>query len=719
MKGKLFLILLLSLLLSGALQPGSPLPEREKVLSKMIANWLANWHYSGRKIDDDFSAKSFAQFTKYLDNGKNFLIQADLEALKPYTHKIDDGLLGGDFAIPRLGRELLRQRVLQVQGFAREILSRPFDFSLDDSIELDADKRETSRDLDQLRSWWGKWLKYLTLTQYINLQKAALKDVPPRMDGAPAERASGKKEKEQDAPPVVPAFSPELEAKARQTVGKSVERLFGRLLKERSEEMQSLYFNSLTSIFDPHSQYFPPRAKEDFDIEMSGTLEGIGALLGEDDGFIKIFDVIAGSPAWIQGILKVEDIILKVGQGDEEPVDIVGMSVADAARLVRGKKGSMVRLTVRKPDGRILQVALVRNVVELKETYARSALLANDQLKRSFGYVYLPKFYHDFNHSGGRNAAADVKKEIRKLAARGVEGMILDLRGNGGGALDDAVKMSGLFIEKGPVVQVKDRHSAPQVYEDRDGEISWDGPLVVLVNSFSASASEIVAAALQDYRRALIVGDQTFGKGTVQVMLDLDRFLAPDLGHLRPLGALTLTVQKYYRITGGSTQYQGVVPDVRLPDVYAYLETGEKTQEHSLPWDTVASLSFATWKKPGPGLSEIQTRSQQRLAANPRLRIVAENVARLKKQRQKTVATLNIEHFMAEQESLHRQAEAYRREQVAYPHLRALASDEPAAAAVDEGKRREWLEDLRRDPVIEEATRILDDLRAAPPRNDG
>ena len=716
MKGKLFLVLLLSLLLSGALQPGTPLPEREKALSKMIANWLANWHYSGKKIDDDFSAKSFAQFTKYLDNGKNFLIQADLEALKPYIHKIDDGLLGGDFTVPRLGRELLRQRVLQVQVFAREILSKPFDFSLDESIELDADKRETCRDLDQLRAWWGKWLKYLTLTQYINLQKAAQKSTAPGADGVGVEGANGRMEKE-DAPAVF-AFSPELEAKARQAVGKSVERLFGRLLKERSEEMQSLYFNSLTSIFDPHSQYFPPRAKEDFDIEMSGTLEGIGALLGEDDGFIKIFDVIAGSPAWIQGILKVEDIILKVGQADGEPVDIVGMSVADAARLVRGKKGSTVRLTVRKPDGRILQVSLVRNVVELKETYARSALLDNDQLKRTFGYVYLPKFYHDFNRSGGRNAAADVKKEILKLTARGVEGMILDLRGNGGGALDDAVKMSGLFIEKGPVVQVKDRHSAPQVHEDRGGEISWDGPLVVLVNSFSASASEIVAAALQDYRRAVIVGDQTFGKGTVQVMLDLDRFLAPDLGHLKPLGALTLTVQKYYRITGGSTQYHGVVPDITLPDVYAYLETGEKTQKHSLPWDTVAPLSFATWKKQGPGLAEIQKRSRQRLADNPRLRIVTENVARLKKQRQKTVATLNIEQFMTEQESLHRQAEAFRREQVAYPHLHALTSDDPATAAVDE-KRKEWLEDLRRDPVIEEATRILDDLRAAPPRYDG
>jgi carboxyl-terminal processing protease len=712
MKGKIFLILLLSLLLTGAMQTGTTSPEREKALSKMIANWLANWHYSGKKIDDDFSLKSFAQYTKYLDNGRNFLVQADLETLRAYALKVDDGLLQGDFSLPRLGRQLLRQRVQQVQGFARGILAKPFDFTLDEQIELDADKRETSRDLAQLRAWWSQWLKYLTLTQYINLQRATVKAVPPRTDGIPVEGASGQKN---GAVSPTEDFSPQLEAKARQEVGKSVERLFKRLLQERSEEMQSLFFNSLTAIFDPHSQYFPPRAKEDFDIEMSGALEGIGALLGDDDGFIKIFEVIPGSPAWIQNILKAEDIILKVAQGNEEPVDVVGMSVSDAARLVRGRKGSLVRLTVRKPDGRILQVSLVRNVVELKETYARSALLANDQLKRTFGYVYLPKFYHDFNRSGGRNAADDVDREVRKLADMGVEGMILDLRGNGGGALEDAVRLSGLFIEKGPVVQVKDRHSAPQVYEDRDGKISYRGPLVVLVNSFSASASEIVAAALQDYRRAIVVGDQTFGKGTVQVMLDLDRFISPDMNHLRPLGALTLTVQKYYRITGGSTQYLGVAPDVVLPDIYAYLAVGEKSQKNSLPWDTVPSLSFPTWDKAGPGLAEIQKASQQRLAANPRFRLIEENIARLKKQRQTTQSTLNLKKFQAEQETLFREAEKYNQQQSAYPYLQATPGDSAADPALPQDeKRKEWLEGLVKDPVIEEAIRILDELRAPP-----
>ena len=701
MKGKIILVVLLALLLSGALPPDAQTPEREKVLSKMIGNWLANWHYSGKKIDDEFSARSFAQYTKYLDNGKNFLIQPDLEALKGYLYKIDDELLQGDFSLPRLGRQLLRQRVLQVQGFAREILSRPFDFSQDEQIELDSGKRETCRDLSQLRAWWQKWLKYLTLTQYYNLQKAAA-----------GEKNGAAKAGE---------FSSILEAKARQAVGKSVERFFSRLLTARSEEMESLFFNSLIAIFDPHSQYFPPRDKEDFDIDMSGTLEGIGALLGEDDGFIKVFEVIPGSPAWIQNLLKVEDVILKVGQGDEEPVDIVGMSVADAARLVRGKKGSLVRLTVRKPDGRIVQISLVRNVVELQETYARSAVLANDNLKKSFGYIYLPKFYHDFNHAAGRNAGDDVGKEIRKLVALGVDGMILDLRSNGGGALEDAVKLSGLFIAKGPVVQVKDRHSAPMVYEDRDVSVGFAGPLVVLVNSLSASASEIVAAALQDYRRAIVIGDHTFGKGTVQVMLDLDRFLSSDLRYLQPLGAIALTVQKYYRINGGSTQYKGVDPDIVLPDITAYLDVGEKNQKNALPWDTVAQLSFSPWGGAFPDLTEIKRRSQQRLAGNVRFQQIADNVSRLNKQRQSTLETLNFEKFQGEQAALSREADQFGQQQVEYPYIRATLVDGDSGAAAASGrpdeKRKEWLSDLRKDPVIEESIQVLNDwLEIAPVR---
>lgn len=696
MKSRALILILLTAFLSGVLN-AAVAETREKILSQMIGNGLVNWHYSGKKIDDDFSLKSFAQYTKSLDYGKSFLIQSDLDALKVFDLKIDDEIIDGDFSLPRLGKQLLRQRVLQVKGLCQEILKKPFDFSLDEQIELDTEKRNYARSLDDLKQWWFKRLKYLTLTQYLNLLKIA-EDKNP-------------KKKKSDL-----AFSPELETQARKAVEKSVQRFFDRLLQDRSEDMQSLYFNALLAVFDPHSNYFPPEAKETFDIDMSGTLEGIGALLGEDDGYIKVFEVIPGSPAWIQNILKVEDIILKVGQGNDEPIDIVGMNVVDAARLVRGKKGSLVRLTVKKTDGRIMQISLVRNVVEIQETYARSAVLFNEKLKKSYGYIFLPKFYHDFNRQNGRNASDDVKAELEKLVAQKVDGIILDLRNNGGGALDDAEKMSGLFIEKGPLVQLKDRNSAPQVHEDRDASVSYQGPLVILVNALSASASEILAAAMQDYRRAIIIGgEHTFGKGTVQVMLDLDRYLPAEMVRYKPLGAVTLTVQKYYRITGASTQYQGVVPDIILPDLYSYLEIGEKNQPYSLPWDTISALSFTPWKNSFHDLTEIKARSRQRLNNSVRFGQIAANITRLKKQREKTVVTLNLKKFQAEQDMLFQEAERFNREQVEFPYIQvrlletAAANNTAAAKATLEVKRKEWISNLRQDPIVEEAMQVLND----------
>jgi carboxyl-terminal processing protease len=695
MKNRALLFILLTVFLFSSLS--SAIAEtREKILSQMIGNALANWHYSGRKIDDDFSLKGFAQYEKYLDLGKSFLIQADLDAMKVFELKIDDEILDGDFSLPQLGQQLLRQRVLQVKDICREILNKPFDFSLDEQIELDAEKRGYCRSLDDLKGWWFLRLKYLTLTQYLNLLK---------LDSD--KKAKGKKS--------AYVFFPELEIRARKAVEKSVQRLFDRLLQDKSEDMQALYFNALLAVFDPHSQYFPPRAKEAFDIDMSGTLEGIGALLGEDDGYIKIFEVIPGSPAWIQNLLKVEDIILKVGQGNDEPVDIVGMSVDDAARLVRGKKGSLVRLTVKKTDGRIMQISLIRNVVEIQETYARSAVLFNEKLKKSFGYIFLPKFYHDFNRQNGRNASDDVKIELEKLAAQKVDGIILDLRNNGGGALDDAEKMSGLFIEKGPLVQLKDRNSPPQVHEDRDASISYQGPLVILVNALSASASEIVAAAMQDYRRAIIIGgEHTFGKGTVQVMLDLDRYLPAEMERYKPLGAVTLTVQKYYRITGASTQYQGVVPDIVLPDLYSSLDIGEKSQPYSLPWDTIPAQIFTPWKNSFHDLTEIKARSRQRLNNSVRFQQIAANINRLKKQREKTEVTLNLQKFQAEQDMLFQDAERFNREQLVFPYIQArllepAAAGMPAAKATLDVKRKEWISGLRRDPIVEEAMQVLTD----------
>ena len=370
--------------------------QREKFLDEVMFRGMEGWHYAPQKIDDTFSKQAFLEFVSRLDQTKSFLIQPDIEELNPFANRIDDQILAGSFDLAKLGARLLRRRVTAVGEICRDILKTPFDFSGSESIELDPDKRDFCRNLSELREWWFKQLRYMALMRYLDLQKASAK--------------SGKEVKKNGL-----SFVPEWERQARQAVLKSMERLFQRMLQERPDDTDSRYLNALAAVFDPHSLYYPPRDKEDFDIEMSGTLEGIGVLLGESEGKIKVMDVIPGGPAWSQNQIKVEDIVLKVGQGAEEPVDIVGMMVADVARLIRGPKGTEVRLTVRKPDGRMLSLALVRNIVEIQETYARSAILLSENPGRKYGYIFLPRFYHDFNRDHGRNSTEDVRKELEKL----------------------------------------------------------------------------------------------------------------------------------------------------------------------------------------------------------------------------------------------------------------------------------------------------------------
>ena len=347
----------------------------------------------------------------------------------------------------------------------------------------------------------------------------------------------------------------------------------------------SIYLNSITTIYDPHTAYFPPQDKENFDIAMSGQLEGIGARLTSKGGFIVVAEIVPGSACWRQGQLKVGDKILKVGQGDEEPIDITDMRTDHAVKYIRGKKGTEVRLTVKQVDGSVITIPIIRDIVILEETYTKSAVIDNK------GYINLPKFYADFSGNGGRDCSDDVKNEILKLKEEGVEGIILDLRNNGGGSLQDVVEMAGLFIKEGPIVQVKAKVGKPRVYSDTDESVYYDGPLVVMVNTYSASASEILAAAMQDYGRAVIVGGSptTFGKGTVQRAFDLDGFVSEAYDEIKPLGALKLTLQKFYRIDGGTTQLKGVTPDIILPDTWSYLNVGEKDQEFPIPWDEIGS----------------------------------------------------------------------------------------------------------------------------------
>ena len=367
----------------------------------------------------------------------------------------------------------------------------------------------------------------------------------------------------------------DLEKEARERVQKIMDRSYDRLKRKFDDEDSfNAYVNTITETMDPHTTFFPPVEKRYFDEQMSGRFFGIGASLREEDGNIKIATLLTGSPAWKSGEITAGDFIIKVAQGKEEPVDITGFIVEDAVKLIRGKKGTEVRLQIRKSDGVIKTVTLVRDEIVQDETFAKSAVINTP--KGKIGFIYLPEFYADFDNPKGARCSDDVRKEVIRLKEQKVDGIIIDLRNNGGGSLYDVVQMVGFFIEDGPIVQVKDRDGKPQVYRDRDKTVLYDGPLGVMVNEFSASASEIFAAAIQDYNRGIIIGSTTtYGKGTVQRNIGLDK----TLGILEPnseLGTIKLTLQKFYRINGGSTQLRGVSSDIALPDVLEYSPLREK-----------------------------------------------------------------------------------------------------------------------------------------------
>jgi carboxyl-terminal processing protease len=488
------------------------------------------------------------------------------------------------------------------------------------------------------------------------------------------------------------------------------------MIREDRLERTAIYLGAVANAFDPHTSYLKPEGREEFNMAMSGTLEGIGATLREDDGYIRVVAIIPGSASWRQRELKAEDRILKVAQGAEEPVDLSDASVQEAVRLIRGPKGTEVRLTVRKPDGQTKVISIIRDVVVVEESYAKSALLEVPGSALKVGYISLPSFYHDFQNPKGRNSASDVRRELERLKAQDAGAVVLDLRGNGGGSLDDAVRMAGLFLPWGPMVQVRDRQGGGNVLEDMDPAVVFDGPLVVMVNTFSASASEILAAAMQDYGRAVVFGtDTTFGKGTVQTLLDLDNLAAPAEADLKPLGTVKLTIQKFYRVNGGSTQFQGVVPDILIPDGYTHLEMGEKSQDHALPWDAARPLRIQRWFDPPP-LPELQAKSRNRVARSAYFKRLNATLKARAARRENDHVPLSLDAFFAERERSRVEGDSLEALQRQSTGLTAtpLVSRNAAFAAdsVEKEKTREWKEQLAKDFYLREAVDVLGDWAA-------
>jgi carboxyl-terminal processing protease len=509
----------------------------------------------------------------------------------------------------------------------------------------------------------------------------------------------------------------ELEVEARDKVREVFSEWFKNMDKLERADRFEVFVNTFTHAFDPHTDYFNPKDKEDFDMRMAGHFEGIGARLQTDGDFTKIVQIIPGGPAWKGKKLAEDDVILSVAQEGEDPVDIAGMRIDKVVTFIRGKKGTNVYLKVRKPDSSKEIIKITRDKVVTDDGKAVSLVLDQGHSSGNIGYLWLPSFYADFGDKNGRSSATDVAKELENLKAQNVNGIILDLRNNGGGSFKDVVDMSGFFIEKGPIVQAKSRGRNPYPLKDTDPTVNYDGPLIVMVNGYSASASEILAAALQDYKRAVIVGStSTYGKGTVQRFFDLDRGIqgAEDL---KPLGELKLTTQKFYRINGGSTQLRGVTPDIFLPDNFQFVKTGEKDTDYPLEWTKIEPVEYEQNVRIESNLVSLKKASEARVAKNEIFNKILDNAKRFEKLEKETIMPLNYKAFDELSDAREAEAKKYKdiKKEIPGLEVRNIESylEEIAIDSAKIDRNIAWIENIKKDVYLEETINIMRDMISA------
>jgi len=666
--------------------------NRARLLTYVLRRQVEN-HFSGKSLDDNLSKAAFNLYLKQLDYQKRLFLAAEVDQLMVFSDKIDDEIQSGRIVLAPQAFRLLGNSVARAEKLAEKALAEPFDFTVAESYETDPEKLEFCETEAELAERWRMDLKYRTLIRYLNLLEDAEIEDPLK------------------APP---ELRQEKELEARDKVRKQYHQYFERQKKETLKDHYDRYLNAFARAYDPHTGYMAPQSKEDFDIGMRGSLEGIGATLREEDGYIKVVKVIPGSAADRQGQLQADDIILAVGQAEDEPVDVTDMRLRDAVELIRGKKGTEVRLTIRRPGIKNIVLPIVRDVVIIEESFVKSAMVTDPDTGNRYGYIKVPSFYRDFestrNGGNGRNSTDDVRKAIQSFDVKQMTGLILDLRNNGGGALTDAVGITGLFIGEGPVVQVRKGDGASNVLRNYSKEITYQGPLVVMVNQFSASASEIVAGALQDYGRAVVVGSEhTHGKGTVQVIMDLDDNLTlRNMRQYMPLGALKMTTQKFYRVSGDSTQYRGVVPDIILPDRNQYNEYGERYLDYSLPWDRIEEVDHKDW--PAFDRKALISKSHDRVAASEDFAEIQRIADAMGERIKDTHQSLLINDVVREKEEL-QGADASQHAMVGIDEMKDdSAEDKPEAET--QTPEEKLLAAVLKDVYIKESMAILVDLAA-------
>ena len=668
--------------------------DKDNLVIQLITYVLDEAHYLDKEINDEFSEKVFNTFLENLDPFKRYFYSSDIEDFSAYKYSIDDAFKNPNLEFFDLVYERYSKRMSESEEIFKEILSQPFDFSKDEVCECDFEVLDYVKTKDELYDRWRKLLKIYVIENYHDEIKLDLKKQEEDIEFNPRTLA-------------------EIEKETRDALSVTMNDNYRFITQEiQRGDWLSVYINSFVSQYDPNTSYLDPESKDRFDVDMSGNYAGIGARLQKKIDKVEITEVISGGPAWRDNILEKGDAILKVRQDDEnEAVSILEMRLSEAVKLIKGDKGTKVHLTIKKVDGSINEVTVKRDIVLLEETYIKSSIVEKGD--NFYGVINIPKFYIDFDNQSNRDAAKDLRTEISRLKEEGVKGLVIDLRNNGGGALKTVVDMAGMFIKSGPVVQVKYFDKEKQVLSDRDRSILWTGPLVILVNEGSASASEILAAAMQDYKRAIIIGgNQTWGKGTVQNVFPLNRMVRGNTNG--DLGALRYTTQKYYRINGGSVQLEGVKSDINVPYRYKYLDFGEKDSENPLQWDEIDDVDYTKWQS-NFDFEEAIEKSKIRMTDNEYLNLVEENAKWIKSIRDDKVINLNYEKFKEELEnnslktekfkSLNDYSLDYKFQSLPY-ELDLIKKDSVLGI-----KRERWHKSLNKDFYIDEALNVLSDLR--------
>jgi carboxyl-terminal processing protease len=661
-------------------------PNKDRLLVDLVSYVLDKLHYDPQIINDDFSIKVYDDFIDSVDSQKRFLLKSDLELFSQYRLSIDDQINSSDIAFFNVVYETLKKRIDEVENFYGEILEVPFNFQINEEINLDYENLEFASSSDELKKIWRKRLKLSALDGY-----ASKKEIKDKEEVISEE---------------------EIEKESRTAISQNLKDFFQFNDELERSDWFSIYLNSIVTQFDPHTSYLAPEAKEVFDQNISGKFQGIGARLFKRNQQVEISEIIIGGPVWRDNLLNVGDIIIAVAQSaEEEPTEISLMKLTDATDLIKGEKGTNVFLTVKRVDGGIEQVEITRDIVELEETYAKSSIIKDDS--NVYGLINLPRFYVDFDDYGERNAASDIKKEILELKNKNINGLILDLRNNGGGSLKTVVDITGFFIEKGPVVQVKSIGGRKEILKDNDPSIIWDGPLVILVNEFSASASEILAAALQDYNRAIILGSkQTYGKGTVQNVVDLNNVISGNT--YGDLGSLKITTDKFYRVNGGSTQLEGVKSDLIFPNRYSYIDIGEKDLENPLSWDKIDPARYDNSVKVF-NYAQAISNSKERIGQNEYFSIIDQHAKLIKSKQDDKTISLDYNSYKEDQEEFKLQSDKLKViEEFNSPYLfewndNNLNANSSYNDDMKE-KRDRWIKSLQKDIYVDEAMNLLKDL---------